>query len=42
MSCQARSFYKREGYMIFAELHDIPTGHSRSFVQKALAREECV
>ncbi len=36
MSFQARPFYEREGYTVFGELHDIPLGHSRYFMQKAL------
>ncbi len=36
MSFQARPFYEREGYTVFGELHDIPVGHSKYFMQKAL------
>lgn len=36
MSFQARPFYEREGYMLFGELHDIPVGHNKYFMQKAL------
>ncbi len=36
MSFQARPFYEHEGYTLFGALHDIPRGHSRYFMQKAL------
>ncbi|MCA1598415.1 MAG: GNAT family N-acetyltransferase [Chloroflexi bacterium] len=36
MSFQARPFYEREGYRVFGALHDVPMGHSRYFMQKAL------
>jgi GNAT superfamily N-acetyltransferase len=37
MSFQSRSFYERQGYTVFGELRDIPAGHQRYFMQKALA-----
>jgi GNAT superfamily N-acetyltransferase len=36
MSFQARPFYEKQGYTVFGELHDIPIGHSRYFMQKQL------
>lgn len=36
-SFQARRFYEKLGYMVFAELEDYPPGHSRYFLRKALA-----
>lgn len=36
MSFQARAFYERQGYTVFGELRDIPMGHSRHFMRKAL------
>lgn len=36
-SFQALPFYKAQGYVVFGELADYPTGHARLFLQKALA-----
>ncbi len=36
MSFQARPFYEKHGYTVFGELHDIPVGHSRYYLQKQL------
>jgi GNAT superfamily N-acetyltransferase len=36
MSFQARPFYEKHGYTVFGELHDIPVGHSRYYMQKRL------
>lgn len=36
-SYQARPFYERLGYEVFAELADYPRGHSRIFMRKALS-----
>jgi GNAT superfamily N-acetyltransferase len=33
---QARGFYERLGYMVFAELEDYPHGQSRHFLRKTL------
>lgn len=33
---QAAPFYARHGYAAFGVLHDLPLGHSRHFMQKAL------
>ena len=38
MSFQARGFYERAGYEVFAELENFPDGHSRLFMRKALRR----
>lgn len=35
-SYQARPFYERHGYRLFATLEDYPTGHQRFFLRKAL------
>ena len=35
-SFQARPFYERFGYQVFAELPDFPAGHTYYFMQKAL------
>jgi len=35
-SYQARPFYERHGYRVFATLEDYPPGHRRFFLQKAL------
>jgi GNAT superfamily N-acetyltransferase len=32
----ALPFYQRQGYRVFGELHDLPLGHTRYFLQKAL------
>ena len=32
----ALPFYQRQGYTVFGELHDLPTGHTRYFLQKTL------
>ena len=34
---QARAFYERLGYMVFGQLADYPSGHTRYFLQKELA-----
>lgn len=34
---QARPFYERHGYAMFAELDDLPGGHRRWFMKKRLA-----
>jgi GNAT superfamily N-acetyltransferase len=36
MSFQALPFYLKEGYTQYGQLDDMPTGHSRYFLQKAL------
>ena len=36
-SPQARSFYERNGYLVFAELPDYPPGHTRYFLKRSLA-----
>jgi GNAT superfamily N-acetyltransferase len=36
-SYQARPFYERHGYDVFAVLEDYPPGHRRFFLRKALA-----
>ena len=35
-SFQARPFYERLGYRVFAELDDYPEGHSRYYLRKTL------
>lgn len=35
---QARAFYERLGYTVFGQLADYPSGHTRYFLQKELAR----
>jgi len=35
-SFQARPFYERHGYTVFAELEDYPPGHRRFFMRKML------
>ncbi len=35
-SYQARPFYERHGYALFATLDDYPTGHQRFFLRKKL------
>ncbi len=35
-SYQARPFYERHGYTLFASLDDYPTGHQRFFLRKVL------
>ena len=35
-SFQAPDFYKRQGYQVFGELQDFPTGHQRYFLTKQL------
>ena len=35
-SFQARGFYEKLGYRVFAELEDFPPGHSRYFLRKEL------
>jgi len=36
MSFQARPFYEQAGYTVFGTLHDLPQGHDRYFMHKAL------
>ncbi len=36
MSFQAQPFYERQGYTVFGVLDDLPAGHRRIFLQKAL------
>jgi GNAT superfamily N-acetyltransferase len=36
MSFQALPFYQKLGYIVFGQLADLPVGHSRYFLQKAL------
>lgn len=40
MSFQARPFYEHAGYTVLGTRRDLPQGHSRSFIQKALAGDE--
>lgn len=40
MDFQAPDFYLRLGYTIWGELEDLPRGHRRIFLKKALAAEE--
>ena len=40
MDFQARKFYERAGYEVFAELPAFPDSHSRLFMRKALAVRE--
>jgi GNAT superfamily N-acetyltransferase len=35
-SYQARPFYERHGYELFATLDDYPTGHQRFYLRKKL------
>ncbi|MBV9302403.1 MAG: GNAT family N-acetyltransferase [Acidobacteriaceae bacterium] len=35
-SFQARSFYEKNGYLVFGELPDYPPGHTRYFLRKSL------
>jgi GNAT superfamily N-acetyltransferase len=37
LSFQARPFYERRGWQMFGALEDFPAGHTRYFMQKALA-----
>lgn len=34
---QARAFYEKQGYELFGELPDYPSGHKRFFLRKALS-----
>ena len=36
MSFQARGFYEKQGYVVFGELKDLPQGHRRYYLKKAL------
>jgi GNAT superfamily N-acetyltransferase len=36
MSFQARPFYEKYGYRVYGQLDDMPTGHTRYFMQKSL------
>jgi GNAT superfamily N-acetyltransferase len=36
MDFQAPDFYRKLGYSVFGRLDDLPTGHSRLFLQKSL------
>jgi GNAT superfamily N-acetyltransferase len=38
-SFQARGFYERLGYTVFATIADHPPGHSRFFLKKALSKQ---
>ncbi len=38
-SYQARPFYERHGYTVFAILEDYPPGHERIFLRKTLGHE---
>ena len=38
-SYQARPFYERHGYTLFATLEDYPPGHQRFFLRKALGAD---
>ncbi len=38
-SYQARPFYERHGYRVFASLDDYPPGHQRHFLRKDLDRD---
>jgi GNAT superfamily N-acetyltransferase len=38
-SFQARGFYERLGYIVFAELEEFPPGHSRYLMRKRLVPE---
>lgn len=40
MSFQARGFYQRAGYVVFAELPDFPDAERRFFMRKSLASEQ--
>jgi len=37
-SYQAPGFYKKLGYVVFGDLKDFPTGHSRIFLRKRLVK----
>jgi len=37
MDFQALPFYERHGYSVFGVLDDMPRGHQRFFLKKALA-----
>jgi GNAT superfamily N-acetyltransferase len=37
-SYQARPFYERHGYQLFATLEDYPSGHQRFYLRKPLAK----
>lgn len=39
-SYQARPFYEKHGYEVFAELQDYPQGHTRIFMKKRLHQKE--
>lgn len=39
MDWQALGFYEKHGYSIFGVLEDLPIGHSRYFMQKALRKD---
>jgi ribosomal protein S18 acetylase RimI-like enzyme len=36
MSFQALGFYEQQGYQVFGKLDDLPAGHYRYFLKKAL------
>lgn len=39
-SFEARPFYERAGYQVFATLNDYPAGHSKYFLKKALCEKD--
>jgi ribosomal protein S18 acetylase RimI-like enzyme len=40
MDWQALDFYLGMGYAVFGQLNDLPAGHTRYFLQKALAASD--
>ena len=40
LSFQARGFYEKYGYVVFAELDDFPPGHKKYFMKKDLIPEQ--
>jgi GNAT superfamily N-acetyltransferase len=39
---QALGFYLKEGYTVFGELHGLPPGHTRYYLQKALSQPTAI